>query len=617
MGLRSATTDLAQIETWWTAQPDANIAVCGDPHATDKFLLRVDVDPKRGGDEAWRNLVRKNACHDTLMVRTPSGGFHLYFWTEQAYGNGTGALPEGIDIRGHLSGYTVGAPSTTANVPGESVAGRYDVEKQSPIVYAPEWLLTLLDTVKQRDEPVEPAVEIDDDAYNELRDALMSPAMLRDWDRWSDNGLALRSLGDRGYQLWLEYSQKQILACPERETGTDTAETWWRRHGTTGLKSDYRSIFARAQARGWQNPKSFDPSTLGFGQSPLPAGAITTVTTAVAAALPSTRRFQLLSEAEFTDGPDPDWRVDNVLPAEGIAMVYGPSGVGKSFFTLDVLGCIADGRAYGAKQHVVKRGRVVYVMAEGAGGMRKRVRAYRQRYPATHSNFNIIAAAPNLMTPADVGEICNAIMESGGADVIVFDTMANCMAGGEENSAKDITILMTNARTISNCFKALVVFVHHTGKDETRGSRGSSSIKGHCETQIEILHNPTDPRRRVARIEKQRDGDGDLAWEYELEPVIMMGDKPCSSAVVKHNAREVSSESKKHRRTQSQSLVSLSMQSLQDQYPDGAPLEILIAEISRRRNDMRPDNIKRSITKAIDEGELSIDSDSMVKLAWN
>lgn len=613
LGIRSATTDLAQIESWWTAQPDANIGIVGDSNATSRFLLRVDIDPKRAGDKAWRGLVYEHGCPDTLTIKTPSGGFHYYFITQQAYGNGTGSLPDGIDIRGHLSGYTVGAPSATMYVPGESVAGRYELEKNVGMADAPQWLLDMLSDQKRHDEPVEVITAIDDVTFNELRDALSSPGMLKDWARWSDNGLALRSLGNVGYRLWTEYSAAQLALFPD-QVGTDTAETWWKRHPASGVKSDYRSIFSRAQGLGWKNPRSVDPSTLGFGQSPLPAQA-TTVAPVVTA---TTRKFQVLNEAQFTDGPDPEWRVEGLIPEVGLAMIYGPSGVGKSFFVLDLLAHISDGRDYGATRRKVKQGRTVYVMAEGAGGMRQRVRAYRHKYPANHNNFNIIAASPNLMTPADVSEICQAIMEAGGAEVIVFDTLHASMAGADENSAKDMSILLTNARTISACLKATVIFIHHSGKDETKGARGSSSIRAAMDTEIEIGQNPNDPTRRVASIAKQRDGDDNFSWEYTLEPVVILSDKPCASAVVKHTDRTSKSgdSSPRNRHAKAQGMVAEAVQGMVEQYPEGIQLEVLIAQINSQRVDLTPDNIRRSITKAIDRGEVSINSDSLIKLAW-
>lgn len=609
MGIRSATTNLDNVDAWWGANPDCNIGVVGDSDATDHFLLRVDVDPKRDGHLAWQSLIQRHGDTPTLTVKTPSGGFHYYFTTRQPHGNGVGNLPVGIDIRGHMSGYTVGAGSVTIAIPDKSVAGVYTLECSVAMADAPQWLLDTLSGVKSVDASRDTTTrtEIDAEAFADLRSALLSLPMLQDWRRWSDNGLALRALGDVGRALWCDYSAAQVAACPNKTPGDDTAETWWHRHRPESVKSDYRSIFARAQALGWKNPKSLDTAALGFGVVQQPVTATS-----------SGRKFRLLSEQEFTSGPDPDWRVDGLLPAEGLGMIYGASGIGKSFLNLDILGCISDGRNYGTDSRKTKQGRVIYVVAEGAGGMRQRIRAYRNKYPVAHDNFKIIDAAPNLMNPTDVGEIMQTIMEAGGADVIVFDTMHSCMAGGDENSAKDMGVLLTNARAIQLCIKGLVMFVHHSGKDESRGARGSSAIRAAMDVQIEVSLNPRFEKKRIAQIVKQRDGEDNLAWEFDLEPVIVFGDKPFSSAVVRHIASSrVPVEKPTNKRTsKNQNLVVGLVEKEVERYPAGIPMEVLIATGCRERHDLKPWQVQKLITKSIEEGSLSIDSDANIKLAW-
>lgn len=616
LGILSATTNIANVENWWNANPECNIGVVGDPHATSRFILRVDVDPKRDGHLRWNELLKQYGDAPTLTVSTPSGGHHYYFVTPEAFGNGTGSLPVGIDIRGHNSGYTVGAGSVTIDLPPNQVAGAYTLVNNQVMADAPEWLINIIQRPKTGEAPRDTTLrtEVTPEQIAELRSALLSPGMLKDWRRWSDNGLALRSLGSAGYELWCEYSNAQLMACPNEVPGDDTAETWWARHRPESVKSDYRSIFTRAQALGWKNPKAVDTTTLGFGMVQPPQ----TVTA------PTGRKFTLLSEDEFSSGPARQWRIDNILPEQGLAMIYGDSGIGKSFLNLDMLGCISDGRPYGADQRKVKQGRVVYVLGEGAGGMRQRLRAYRHKNPATHQNFKIINVAPNLMNPQDVADIMQTIMEAGGADVIVFDTLHACMVGGDENSAKDMGILLSNARAIQACINGLVMFVHHSGKDESKGARGSSSIRGAMETQIELTMSQHIAGRRVARLAKQRDGDDSLLWEFDLEQVIIFGDNPLTSAVVKHIASEAQEMQRatntvkdgNRRKSKNQTLICDIVKAKAADYPTGIPLDILIAEGNRARQDLKPPQIRLVVSKCIEEGLLAIDNDSMIRLAW-
>lgn len=55
------------------------------------------------------------------------------------------------------------------------------------------------------------------------------------------------------------------------------------------------------------------------------------------------RRFRLMSAAELMSLPPPRWLVANHLPVEGLAVLYGPPGGGKSFVALDLALSIATG----------------------------------------------------------------------------------------------------------------------------------------------------------------------------------------------------------------------------------------------------------------------------------
>ena len=119
-GLKAATVDTEEIKGWWERYPDANI---GTPS-----YLRIDVDTKENGLENWRALVQENTVPKTPRVRTPSGGWHLYFKQDGVEpSNSSGNLPSGVDVRGEGKGYTILPPSNHTmgvyewvNEPGET-----------------------------------------------------------------------------------------------------------------------------------------------------------------------------------------------------------------------------------------------------------------------------------------------------------------------------------------------------------------------------------------------------------------------------------------------------------------------------------------------------------------
>jgi hypothetical protein len=596
-GITSATRDLAQINAWWDAEPMANIAVLG--------CLRIDIDPKNAGDFAWASLCAQHGEPKTLTVRTPSGGQHYYFRAPESLTNSPGALPKGIDVRGANSGYTVAPPSYTTFLPNKQAEGSYDlIDPTASIAPCPQWLLdilTALDRVEADKEAAPLRADITEDQFNDLRSALMSPEMLSDWGKWSDFGYALLGLGEIGRQLFFEYSALQRETFPDKAI-FETEEIWWRNHRTSTPRSDYRSIFSRAQTLGWHNPKSVDASKLGFGQAPLPAGII--------AATPSPhRKFEVKNGWEFANAPGIRWRISKVLPQQGVAVIYGPPSVGKSFLIIDLLMSIVRNMPYGHDQYAVEGAPCCYVLAEGAAGVKQRLRAYQQvnRLTPDSPALHIISEAPNLFDSPDTQALIEAIVPTG-AKVAVVDTLHSSMMGGDENSAKDMGIVLGHCRKLAAAIDGLVILVHHVGKDAERGERGSSSIRGAMETMIELTME--DDGLRIAKISKQKDGDSNIRWQFRLQSQIVAGPNGVEdSAIVVHVPTQAVAEPKvveKPATSTDDAVMALLASQSGLTNEGGQSMEVVIANILGMRPDLSHSKINNTITKLINRGLLQV-----------
>jgi hypothetical protein len=86
-------------------------------------------------------------------------------------------------------------------------------------------------------------------------------------------------------------------------------------------------------------------------------------------------RFKLLSGADLSSAPPLRWMVRGVLPLEGLAALYGPSGSGKSFLILDISASVAGGEYVWFGRRVTQCP-VTYCALEGEAGMGKRVNAW-------------------------------------------------------------------------------------------------------------------------------------------------------------------------------------------------------------------------------------------------
>jgi hypothetical protein len=116
-GVYDASTDPARIRELFAAAPWATgygIA-CGLP---PYHLIGVDLDTKSGTDSstALRELALRHlfTIPETVVVRTPSGGRHLWLTgpPDAVVPNSAGRLAPGIDVRG-AGGYLVGPGSRT------------------------------------------------------------------------------------------------------------------------------------------------------------------------------------------------------------------------------------------------------------------------------------------------------------------------------------------------------------------------------------------------------------------------------------------------------------------------------------------------------------------------
>jgi len=242
-------------------------------------------------------------------------------------------------------------------------------------------------------------------------------------------------------------------------------------------------------------------------------------------------KFEVVPVGSFSEGPSPQWIIKGVLPAAGLGCVYGESGSGKSFEVFDMCAAIARGEPWNGKR--VRQGRVVYVAAEGAGGMRNRARAYGQHFGVDLAAlpFGVVADRPNFLKE-DHKLLANQINASGGADVVVLDTLAQVTAGGDENSGEDMGKVLVRCQELHAMTGAMVVLVHHSGKDATRGARGWSGIKAAMDCELEITREGDD---RVLRVSKQKDGEDGGQFAFRLNTVELGQDSdgdPITSCVV-------------------------------------------------------------------------------------
>lgn len=118
-GLSDATTDLSRVAGWWRRWPEANIGLAtGLPGGFD--VLDIDVHPGGSGFPALRRARQAGLVDGwAVLVRSPSGGVHLYFPVDPDREQRPWALPrQHVDFRG-AGGYVIAPPSRIADEHGD------------------------------------------------------------------------------------------------------------------------------------------------------------------------------------------------------------------------------------------------------------------------------------------------------------------------------------------------------------------------------------------------------------------------------------------------------------------------------------------------------------------
>jgi hypothetical protein len=229
------------------------------------------------------------------------------------------------------------------------------------------------------------------------------------------------------------------------------------------------------------------------------------------------RPSRLIRDVDVLTWAPPVMLVGDRIPRRALVCLYGPSGLGKTFVALDLALSHAAHRSWlGAA--LSPPGRVVYIATEGTAHVSVRLRGWFTNAGLDLSEsvgFYLYPDAVNLLTPAAVV----AFIDDAAAispTLIVVDTLARCIVGADENSAKDMGLAIEACDRIRRTTAATVLLVHHTGKDGGQ-ERGSSALRGAADT---VLALTDDGDSLKLTCDKQKDGPPFEAIRVRLVPVL-------------------------------------------------------------------------------------------------
>jgi hypothetical protein len=226
----------------------------------------------------------------------------------------------------------------------------------------------------------------------------------------------------------------------------------------------------------------------------------------------SISRYILYTYEDLQQLPPIEWRVKGVLPAHGLAQIYGPSKSGKTFLALDLAVAIAARDEWFGFR--VKNAPVVYLALEGTAGIKLRTEAVaRERGSGLPDNLKFVIQ-PFAVTDPTMRKSVVAETPKGAA--IFIDTQFRAAPGADENSSKDMGEIIAGAQAMADAIEGIVILIAHTGKSEGLGPRGHSSQIAAMDAAIHVERRGEE---RFWTSDKVKEGPDGGSFEFALKTV--------------------------------------------------------------------------------------------------
>ena len=174
------------------------------------------------------------------------------------------------------------------------------------------------------------------------------------------------------------------------------------------------------------------------------------------------------------------WQIFKVIPLNQTTMLYAQEDHYKSFLALDIGMMVQNGiNAIGETQ----KARVLYLCLENQIGFQERVQAIHLANPSYEP----------ILINSDQFDICNSHEAdkyvswciNNGIGFVIIDTLSHALLFGDESNpqtARDVR----NAFTLFNSNKITILVVHHTGKNDSAGARGSAILTYDISSRLKV-----------------------------------------------------------------------------------------------------------------------------------
>jgi len=605
----------------------------------------IDTDPQNGGEVGRAELEAAGVMPPVFGVaETPSSGRHeLIPRTHLA----KGVPAQGVDFqagddRGEGRAFIFIAPTVRVSKHGPNkgrpVEYRWSMKPDLEGLKAAETPAALIERIgaakpAQQIEPTVRAPVPTSDAWDEaedwtpagadrvIADQLARVRAARAGQINSTLGGAARMLGRFAYGGYLNEGDAFSALMTAVEAGGVHSDDWNKRNGLSWTaKSVIFSAFSRAHSEPitvglaaevgneWMDtPRGGDEARAVLGDKSARERLMMANPANRKAALDKLRD-RLLTLDQLRNLPPAESLIKGVLTMDSAVWLIGQAGGFKSFVALDWAAHVATGRTWNGT-HKVRKGKVLYLVAEGVRGFMRRIDAWTQHHGEKPEDLMVlpvpVQAAGDDGVSAGWGILVELASELEPA-LIVLDTQARLTVGLEENSNTEMGIWISAVDKLKSATGACVLVVHHTGRNGG-DARGASALDGAQDAEWKVTRKEHELAFTLA-CDKNKDGDDSARWDFGMavkvvgvdedgEEITSLAIGAALEADRRTAVREVELTAEEGRALSARQIVTRVLDEM-DEHRDGLPLAVIVTAVNRARKSAGQDAYKSESIRA-------------------
>ena len=488
----NALTTAEAVDTMWENFPNANIAFCPE----DMGIAIIDCDP--GASDL-------SAFPPTYTVKTPRGGYHLYYLGSVP--PTVGKLGDHIDTRGQRS-YALLPPSV---VDGNT----YVVHNERPAVALPDEIAARLTAADQQTVTSEGRADLPGN---------VATARTRLSTLTSRGPVAISGRGgnDTTYRVVSELV-RDLGITPELSL-TLLNEGWNQACVPPWSDAELRTILENVSKYGQNAPGAY--ATAPPSETFAAANLTASTSEGPDQSVPTPNSFRMLGTKEQDELPEPTWLLRDIMPDRRVIVMSAQKSHFKTFLALDIALAIAsDKESFGSQP--TSEGLTVYSAHESLEEIAKFHRpawfAVKGLNQGSEIGFYLTRGlhVSNELHRQQFDEALAELKARQGRPIklVIFDTYSATMGGLDENSPADANEFIGFCRWLIARHGCAVLVVAHKGKELDRGTRGTSALEYGVDGVIDVTRVDRGMQVKVHARDLRGFAERPGPFHFEARPV--------------------------------------------------------------------------------------------------